>query len=525
MQQKSSKQFTFQTRFETSKAQDEILSKNAALLSRIERQLFKDFHINKKGLNTLKSLYIKEYNITARQFNSCRIQLQGKVLSYKTLLKENTFLLEKKLKKFRSHIKRLKDPFKIHQKKRRLFLLEKKLEKQKHDREKDIIRICFGTKKLFRKQFQLEKNGFSSHEEWKKNWDEKRSNNFFLIGSKDETTGNQSCQLIKTGNTFTLFIRLPNIFDKKCLKIENLCFNYGQDEILSALEENELQRKMRLAKNPYEHLGKAINYRFKKDKKGWRVFVTVEKTSPSLISKRSTGAIGLDINANHIALAEMDRFGNLVDKKVFPCCTYGKNQNQSKAIIGDMAKLIITAAVKKQKPIVLEKLDFAKKKQSLREEGSKYSRMLSSFSYSQIISFIKSKAFREGIEVYDVNPVFTSIIGKIKFMSRYGLSAHAAAALVIARRLNSYSERLSSCLEIIDNKNSKSAFFLPVRNRKKHVWSLYRELSKKLKTANVLHLSTIIRSSRQLKLLCDSKSFDILPGKLRYVNSLATLLG
>jgi len=215
MQQKISKQFTFQTRFEVSKDQNEILSKNAAFLSKIERHLFKDLYIKKKDHNQLKSTYIKEYNITARQFNSLRIQLQGKVLSYKSLLKEKIFLLEKKLKKLKNHIKHLKDPFKIHQKKRRLFILEKKFEKFKQDQEKDVIRICFGTRKLFKKQFQLEENGFSSHEEWKKQWDEQRNNSFFLVGSKDETKGNQSCQLIKKENTFSLCIRLPNIFSKK----------------------------------------------------------------------------------------------------------------------------------------------------------------------------------------------------------------------------------------------------------------------------------------------------------------------
>ncbi len=151
--------------------------------------------------------------------------------------------------------------------------------------------------------------------------------------------------------------------------------------------------------------------------------------------------------------------------------------------------------------------------------------MLSAFSYSQIIRSIETKAFIKGVETYSVNPAFTSVIGRIKFMFRYGLSNHISAALAIARRLNYYSEKLPRYLEIIDSKHSKSAFFLPERNRKKHVWSDYKKLVRKLKTADILHLSTIIRSSRLLKLLCDSESYDILPGKLRYVNSLAELLG
>ncbi len=170
MQPKTSKQFTYQTRFKTSKDQDRILSSSAKLLSQIERQLFKDFYQNPKkpGLNALKVLYLKKYYITARQFNSLRIKLQGKVLSYKRLLNERIQLLEIKVKKLTKHIKGLKEPFKIHQKKRRLFILENKLKKLQSDQENEAIRLCFGTKKLFHQQFYLEENSFSFHAEWKK---------------------------------------------------------------------------------------------------------------------------------------------------------------------------------------------------------------------------------------------------------------------------------------------------------------------------------------------------------------------
>jgi hypothetical protein len=36
--------------------------------------------------------------------------------------------------------------------------------------------------------------------------------------------------------------------------------------------------------------------------------------------------------------------------------------------------------------------------------------------------------------VTEVNPAYTSVIGRNKFSCRYGLSSHSAAALVIARR-------------------------------------------------------------------------------------------
>ena len=60
--------------------------------------------------------------------------------------------------------------------------------------------------------------------------------------------------------------------------------------------------------------------------------------------------------------------------------------------------------------------------------------MLSSFSYGKIKAYFISRGYREGVEIHQVNPAFSSMIGRVKFMERYGLSVHQAAALVLARR-------------------------------------------------------------------------------------------
>lgn len=505
MQQKTFDQmFTYQTRIKTNNELDEVLNKTAYLLSKVERYLFKDYYINNKNLNELKSLYIKKFQITARQFNSIKSKLEGKVRSYRELLNERIPLLESKVRKLKKHIKKLKDKYKIHQKKRRLFLLEKKLEKLKKDKKENKIRICFGSKKLFRKQFELEKNGYETHKNWKKEWDHSRNNSFFLIGSKDETCGNQSCQIIKEGDEFCIKLRLPNIFEEKTIVLKNISFAYGKEEIINAIENNKKRAFLKKSKYiNYSLYGKAINYLFKKDKKSWKIFVSIKKEKPNLKTRKETGAIGIDINANHIAISETDRFGNLINKKNIACSTYGKNKNQSLAIIQDVACKIVKDATLKEKPLVLEDLKFEKKKQNLREQNNKYSRMLSSFSYSQTISAIETKAFKMGVEVIKINPAFTSVIGKVKFETRYGISTHQAAALVIARRAYNYSEKPPSYLEIRDNKNCKSAFFLPARNRGKYVWNFYGGFIRMLKTANVSHSSTKIRSSRNTKFLSD----------------------
>jgi hypothetical protein len=111
MQQKACKPFTYRTRINTCKELDDDLTKCSYLLSKVERSLFKDYYQKNKNINELKSFYIKRFGITARQFNSCRIKLKGKVSSFKTLLKERTSNLETRIRKLKKHIKNLKDPF------------------------------------------------------------------------------------------------------------------------------------------------------------------------------------------------------------------------------------------------------------------------------------------------------------------------------------------------------------------------------------------------------------------------------
>ncbi|MDA8215919.1 MAG: IS200/IS605 family accessory protein TnpB-related protein, partial [Nitrospiraceae bacterium] len=223
----------------------------------------------------------------------------------------------------------------------------------------------------------------------------------------------------------------------------------------------------------------AINYRFLKDDKGWRVFVTVEVPEVKRISDSRLGVIGIDINADHLAVTETDRFGNPVEYFSIPCNTYGKTSEQRKAIIGDAVKQAIVFAVSRCKPIVIEQLDFQKKKAVLEKQSPKYARMLSSLAYTQIQTLIRARAFDNGIEVFEVNPAYTSVIGQYKFKDRYGMSTHNAAALVIGRRSMGFSETLPSQLH--------GTLPLSVRNRGRHVWSKWAVVSRKTSAAFAAH--------------------------------------
>ncbi|MBN2478907.1 MAG: hypothetical protein JXA94_01635, partial [Parachlamydiales bacterium] len=244
MQQVKSRQITYQTRIKNfDKKTEEILSSCANLLSILERKLFSDLMKGKK-INDLKKEYIKNHQITARQFNSIRFQIEGKIRSFYEIKKSRIFELNQKIKNLEKTIPKYKNPNKIHQKKRSLFNLKtrlKNLENQKNPK------ICFGSKKLFNKQFRLKENGFEDFEKWKEKWQKQRNNSFFIVGSKDETAGNQSCQVFKDNNKLSLKLRLPNKFSSKYgkyLTIKDIFFEYGQDEIIAAIENNDKRKEL-----------------------------------------------------------------------------------------------------------------------------------------------------------------------------------------------------------------------------------------------------------------------------------------
>jgi IS605 OrfB family transposase len=470
-----SKSFTYQTRCRPNELGEQILHSYGSLYGSVERHLLNDLS-KKIPINFLKSSYLIKYGITARQFNACRVSVEGKTAAAKASrerriadLKEKIFCLEKKLPKIKKKEVR-------HQKNRALVSMKLRFEKLSQDHKEGSISICFGGRKLFREQFFLEKNGYASFEEWKQDWKSARNSEFFCLGSKDETSGNQSCVLtLDERGCFHLRLRLPDSLAKisgsKYLLISDVVFNYGREEILQALAEK-----------------KALGYRFKCDEKGWRIFISFTQEKTPVLTKEALGGIGVDVNADHLALTEIDAKGNPVDKKTFPLCTYGKTTDQIKALIGDACQKIVALAKEKQKPLVAEKLDFTKKKSTLKEESSsKQARMLSSLSYSHILKNLERKAFKEGVGFSTVNPAMTSIIGKIKFAKRYGLSIHHAAALCIVRRFFSFSEAPSKCAMKVSHKNIQVTCPLPVRNRRQHVWKFWREANRKLKAALAAH--------------------------------------
>lgn len=345
------------------------------------------------------------------------------------------------------------------------------------------IPIAFGTKKLFKAQFDLKANGYRNHREWKNDWTRVRRSQFMIVGDASFPSGNDFVVAKpREDGRFDLEIRLPPALlhmaqivktigqGKKAkpvgfITLTNLHFNIGHDVVKAAIA----------ARKP-------LTYRFLRDGTSWKVYVMVDHVLPWVEPKWVNGALGVDLNEGHVAVTLVDCYGNPVKRWNFPCVIYGLSSDHALDMLRKLAARIARLAKHYDVPVVTELLDFADKKAALtNEHGARRARQLSSFAYSSFDQAVHSACKRVGVAHRRVNPAFTSIIGRVKTARRYGSSVHSSAALAIARRAMGFSERLPASIEgdgiaVPFDAEGHLVVQRPARIRERHVWSSWRRL-------------------------------------------------
>ena len=206
----------------------------------------------------------------------------------------------------------------------------------------------------------------------------------------------------------------------------------------------ELSRVLKL---PHATKGKAVCYTLVDKGEYFIIYATVELdiNYSDCMFEITDGVVGIDINSDHIALSETDTQGNMIHCHEIRFSLDRKSTHQRNWIIEDIAKQVLDYCVKVNKPLIMEQLDFEKKKREFRlyNKDRRYHQMLSEFSYRKITEKLYSRAYKMKIGINEVNPAYTSVIGRLKYANRKGISVHKAASYVIARRGMGYRERLS----------------------------------------------------------------------------------
>jgi hypothetical protein len=220
-----------------------ILGQCAALFSRLERLLFVALYARGEALAEAKRRFLIEQRITARQFNAIHKQLSAKVDSWREVRKLNLATVGKQIAKAELAIAKARSSFVAHQKKRRLNRLFNCKAGIERDLAATVPSLCFGSRKLFREQFDLKANEHADHAAWHEAWGAARASSFFILGSADETAGNQTCQF-RDG---ALHLRLPDALGGGIQAIP-VAFRYREIDLLAALTQPGSRSPEALAK-------------------------------------------------------------------------------------------------------------------------------------------------------------------------------------------------------------------------------------------------------------------------------------
>jgi IS605 OrfB family transposase len=357
-------------------------------------------------------------------------------------------------------------------------------------RSEQRLHICFGGSKLASSQHHLDENNYDSIDQWREDWLKKRSGNFYSVG-KGRVAGNNPVAGIHhvEDGLFKVILSVPTFLREdygKTVELEFTLDGKRKRDILYALEAN---KPITVSCFRREH----------KDDQ-WYIHLSSYIADIPTVTSMRNGCLGIDLNAKTIDVIYIKPDGN-PDRSFkglsfeIPIGTTG----QVKAQLRDIVKDIVILASSLNCWIACENLDFTRKKASLRHTGSRdYNRMLSGFIYDGFRSALVVRAEKNGVGVKFVSAVYSSVIGMVKYMSKYGLNSATAAAMTIARRALGFRELIpQQWLKTLP------AFFSPEDKKDAGFGSGWKKISKLLRDHHI-HRGQHFQPNIVLRLLVDS---------------------
>ena len=393
--------------------------------------------VRRGGFNKSKyNTYLQhEYGISKRTANSIISDAQGRFNALKELKEYERKQLEWKIKHLESIVipklveKRNQNSAKLQEgvsvsliqqrnlrlrvvsKKAKLNRLKQKLEVLKYQLEAGKLKLCFGTKRLLRQDYEK--------------FIEQRDSQMTFIGAKEETACNFNLQLTYNRRSNQFLIRLRKDFGGyKSAKGEDryvygkVYFNHHKGQIVSILRSK----------------ASPLSYKIVKRKDRYYLYCTFEfqAGSSDIITRSSYGTIGLDFNKGFVTLSETNQYGHLVKTQLM---SYRfKSGNKTKSDLQDVANHVVKLALRTGKDVCIENLDFRVTKSKAEAKiGKKYNEMLHSLAYREFSDAIESVAYRNRVGLHKVNPAWTSWLAERIYCKPMKLNIHTGASYVIAR--------------------------------------------------------------------------------------------
>jgi IS605 OrfB family transposase len=290
--------------------------------------------------------------------------------------------------------------------------------------------VVFGGKRLFEKLCKNHLTG-KAREGLKKQWREQRQGTLVSIGSKADK-GNRLMRFedlngqlhlrITTGNREFIYakvLREPSNSKDKWLTFMAMLLESWQTK-------NYFAYTVELKLRDGEVYGN----------------VSFELPAPKVKHTKENGVIAIDTNASpiHLAIVEVSKTGELLSYQTIILHHFLKlSQNSKDHQEWILAHQIVDLAIQRNKAIAIENLK--KLKRGMRGDGrATLRKRLHHWNAKKFLQKLKRVAMIKGVEVIEINPAYTSVIGMLKYAPQLSIDKDIAGAYVIGRRALGFKE-------------------------------------------------------------------------------------
>jgi len=296
---------------------------------------------------------------------------------------------------------------------------------------KDKI-VVFGGKRLFEKLCKNHLTG-KAKEKLKKQWRELRQGTLISIGSRHETAqGNLLLRFVELDGKLHLRITTGNrefIYAKVLREPSNSKDKWITFMIMlleSWQTKNYFAYTVELKLRNGEVYGS----------------VSFEIPKPKVRYTKENGVIAIDTNASpiHLAIVEVSKTGELLSYQTISLHhLLGLSKNAKDHQEWILAHKIVDLAIQKGKAIAVENLK--KLKRGKRGDGkAELRKRLHHWNAKKFLQKLKRVAMLKGVEIVEVHPAYTSVIGMLKYAPQLSIDKDIAGAYVIGRRALGFKE-------------------------------------------------------------------------------------
>jgi len=290
--------------------------------------------------------------------------------------------------------------------------------------------VVFGGKRLFEKLCKNHLTG-KAREKLKKQWKELRQGTLISIGSKGDK-GNRLMRFEDKEGRLHLRITTGNRewISAKVLREPSNSRDKWITFMLMLLEswktKNYFAYTVELKLRDGEIYGS----------------VSFELPTPEVKYTKENGVIAIDTNASpiHLAIAEVSKTGELLSYQTISLHhLLGLSKNAKDHQEWILANKIVDLAIEKGKAIAVENLKRLRK--GKRGDGKVTLRkILHHWNPKKFLQKLKRVAMIKGVEIVEINPAYTSVIGMLKYAPQLNIDKDVAGAYVIGRRALGFKE-------------------------------------------------------------------------------------